>query len=82
MGFILKDGTILPDLPTQYTYITLVDFPRISTLIYHTLFKSSNDNYYGYKDIELKVFDCVSKKYISSKGYKFDIGGGLYAIQD
>ena len=42
---------------------------------------SSNDNYYGYKDIELKVFDCIEKDYISCEGYRIDIGGGLYAIE-
>lgn len=42
---------------------------------------SPNDYFYGYKNIEYIVFDCIEKDYISCEGYRIDIGGGLYAIE-
>lgn len=42
---------------------------------------SPNDHYYGYENIEIKVFDCIAKDYISCKGYKIDTGG-LYAVRE
>lgn len=43
---------------------------------------SPNDHHYAHQRTDIKVFDCIEKDYVWCKGYKVDIGGGLYAIRE
>ena len=58
MSIVLKDGTVLPDIPREYTGDKdLTNAPPYESLVYHTIFKHYGDvgNHYPY------VLWCVEK---------------------